>query len=140
MDQQAVAAQKTVEWWLKEGAVYGLAFIFTACVLLLLLWVAIVAIRTLKYWAPRWFQSSIASHEKVCAACDTIIEKLTCVHDRSHETHDGLRRTIKAVNQHLSSKANQDRLGVTSDIVYQLRMAEQSMREDDEWRSVRDAE
>jgi len=75
---------------------------------------------------PLWFQKSIASHDKVCESLDTLNDTIRCIHDQSHSAREGVHGALRAVNTHLGDKKNQERLGVNSDVVFQLKAAERA--------------
>ena len=122
------AGTTTVSWFLKEGAVYGVAVVFLVCVLCLLMYVAITVVRLAKHWIPLWFTKSIESHERVCRTMDDVSESLRCVHDQTHATKEGTHTAIRAMNSFVGDKGNQQRLGIKSDVVFQLKAAERAMR------------
>jgi hypothetical protein len=117
--------QKTVvEWWLKEGAVYGVAVVFLVFVLVAVLYGVFECIRLGRIYVPHWFEKNIESHEKICRSLDAFVNKLEEIHVVTGTTRDGMTGAIAAVNSHLKVPENRERLGVKSDVVFQLEQAE----------------
>lgn len=124
----AGAIPELTKWWLKEGSIYGVAVVFLVIALLMLVWFVGSMIRLAQKWVPLWFEKNIESHEKVCRALDTFCTTLDGTSAKVDSTHDGFHGAIRAVNAHLSDKANAERLGVKSDVIFQLKDAERVMR------------
>ncbi len=120
--------QRLVEWWLKEGSIYGVAVVFLVIALLMLVWFVFTMIRLAQKWVPAWFEKNIESHDKVCRALDTFCERLDDTSLKVDSTHDGIHGALRAVNSHLTDKASVERLGIKSDVVFQLKEAERCMR------------
>jgi hypothetical protein len=117
------------DWWIQKTAVYGLAFVFTACVLGLLIWLAMSLVNMLKIWIPRWFQSSIDSHTKVAVGVDRLTETLSCIHDQTQATRRGLSNLADAGTAFL--ERNKERLGVSSDVVLRVKDAQRTLKNGD---------
>lgn len=125
---QAAEGQRLVEWWLKEGSIYGVAVVFLVIALLMLVWFVASMIRLAQKWVPAWFEKNIESHEKVIKALDAFCETLDTTSITCAASHDGLHGALRAVNSHLADKASAERLGVKSDVIFQLKDAERVMR------------
>ena len=121
--------QKVASWWLKEGSVYGVAVVFLVIALIMLVWFVGSMIRLAQHWVPKWFEKNFESHDKVIKALDEFCERLHGTGVMCDSTHEGLHGALRAVNTHLAEKANAERLGVRSDVVFQLKDAERNMRE-----------
>lgn len=117
-----------VKWWLKEGSIYGVAVVFLVITLVMLVWFIASMIRLAQTWVPRWFEKNIESHDHVIKALDAFCQRLDGTSVKVDATHDGVHGAIRAVNAHLADKASAERLGVRSDVVFQLKEAELSMR------------
>jgi len=117
-----------VKWWLKEGSIYGVAVVFLVIALVMLVWFVASMIRLAQTWVPRWFEKNIKSHDHVIKALDAFCERLDGTSIKVDATHDGVHGAIRAVNTHLADKASAERLGVRSDVVFQLKEAERCMR------------
>lgn len=117
-----------VTWWLKEGSIYGVAVVFLVIALTIHVWFVASMIRLAQRWVPLWFQKNIESHDKVIKALDVFCETLDGTSITVDSTHSGLHGALRAVNSHLSDKASAERLGVRSDVVFQLKEAERTMR------------
>lgn len=121
--------QKVASWWLKEGSVYGVAVVFLVIALIMLFWFVGSMIRLAQHWVPIWFAKNIESHDRVIKALDVFCQRLDGTSIKVDSTHDGLHGALRAVNLHLSDKSAAERLGVRSDVVFQLKDAERNMRE-----------
>jgi len=124
----AMEGMEVVKWWLKEGSIYGVAVVFLVIALVMLVWFIASMIRLAQTWVPRWFEKNIESHDHVIKALDAFCQRLDGTSIKVDATHDGVHGAIRAVNAHLADKASAERLGVRSDVVFQLKEAERSMR------------
>jgi hypothetical protein len=125
--------EKTIlEWWLREGAVLGFALLFTAGVLLIILWTAVSAIKELKVWLPQWFKSKMAHDERICVAIEEQTGLMGCNHANLHRVRSANLRVVRALNAHLKNKENRDRLGISSDVIVELNRAEETLKTSDD--------
>lgn len=117
-----------VKWWLEEGSIYGVAVVFLVIALVMLVWFVASMIRLAQTWVPRWFEKNIESHDHVIKALDAFCERLDGTSIKVDSTHAGIRGALRAVNSHLSDKTVAERLGVRSDVLFQLKEAERALR------------
>ena len=127
-----------LEWWLKQGVVYGVAIVFLSAVLMILIWVAVELIRLLRKWIPLWFQKNMEAQDRMIQFLDAAIVHLTVIRAHSESAHLGLRGLLRATNSYLANKELRERLDIPSDVIIQLRTTEARMRdmvrEEREWR------
>ena len=124
----------TIDRWVTLSANQGIAFVFTACVLLLIIYVTVVLVGLLKKWIPKWFEMSINSHERVCKAIDKLTESVECIHERTHHANSAAGKVLDAAHQHLSDPEVKQRLGIKSDGILKIRQARDELREGDNGR------
>ena len=86
--------------WMKLVSEYGLPLLFLACVMGLLLYVALIAVGLLKKWIPKWFESSIASHDRVAKAVENQCKILDNIHDHTHATKVAATHSIQAAKSY----------------------------------------
>lgn len=84
------------ERWMKLVGEYGLSYAFLACTVLILLYVAVTVVGLFKKWVPRWFESSIQSHERVAKAVEQQCDLLECIHEHTHATRSGAKHAVRA--------------------------------------------
>lgn len=98
------------DWWLQRTAVYGLAFVFTAGVLLGILWVAYIIVGLLKKWVPLWFEAQIESHLAVVNGMKDLSKTLKAVHEDAKSTRSGLAHAMRAVDHHYARNEGEPRV------------------------------
>ena len=121
---ETVAGTGVIEWWLRQGAVYGVAVLFLVCSLGIILLIAISILRTLNKWLPLWFEKSIESHQKVIDFLDDYGVRISNIDGHTSITSKRFEMFLRAINAGLSDKEVQQRLGIKSDVIIQLRAAE----------------
>jgi hypothetical protein len=121
-------AMDAADWWINKVATWGLAFVFLACVLLLILWVAITFVGLARKFLPMWFESSIQSHNRVAKAVEDLTDSIDCIHQKTHAVHEGMRGIVKAGTSYL--RTNKTRLGVASDVFIHMQNAQEALSRD----------
>lgn len=113
------------DWWINKALTWGLAFVFLSCVLLIFLWAAISFVSIAKIWIPKWFQSSIESHDRVAKAVDSLSETLDCIHEKTHSIHEGVRHGTKAAGTF--ARKSKSKYNIPSDVIVHLNNAQDAM-------------
>lgn len=119
------------DYMLRQGAVLGLAFVFLAGVLVIILWVAVVIVRIANKYAVAWFESSIDSHRQVAAGVKRMSRAVMVMYRNNKTTNDALHHTISAVD--LIVTQNAERVGVSREALDQLRYARHILRRREEF-------
>ena len=101
---------------------YGLPLLFLACFIGIVLYVALVTVGLFKKWVPKWFESSIASHERVAKAVEDQCRILDNIHDHTHATKVAATHSIQA------AKSYKD---VPSEALVHLNSAENALKDHD---------
>lgn len=144
---QSTAPPETevVDWWLKHASMQGLAFVFVACVLLILLWVAVMVIRLLQKWIPEWFQSSIKTHDAVRHGVREIAAIAKMIRRDTFSTRVGLGNLLAGLEALAKKPESRMRLGISSDVLLWIKNAKKEIERDDrpddtseldDWRGV----
>jgi hypothetical protein len=117
----------TMDWWLQRTAVYGLAFVFTAAVLLILVYIAWSVVKQFNRWLPRWFEASIAKQERDSATLERIErcmerqEKCTArLVESSTSVRQGLRDVVLTARRAFNSKEMREQLKLDPDVLGDL--------------------
>lgn len=113
------------DWWFNKALTWGLSFVFLACVLFILLWAAISLVNIAKEWIPRWFQSSIESHQQLAKAVGNLCDVVDCIHERTHSIHEGVKHGTKAVGTYV--RKNKSKLDIPSDVMVHLNNAQDAI-------------
>lgn len=82
--------------WMKLVGEYGVPVLFLACTIGILLYLAFVTVGLFKEWVPKWFQSSIDSHNRIAKAVEQICPILESIHDHTHATKEAAGHSVKA--------------------------------------------
>lgn len=112
----------SVDRWLKFTSNYGLSFVFLACFLLIILWLAITIIGLMKKWVPIWFASSIRTQKRTVVFLDQATDTLSCLHDKTH----GLAETAYHITQAALTAARKGNEKFGSDVMVHLENAANS--------------
>lgn len=135
------------DWWINKAFTYGLAFVFTACVLGILIWIAVVVVGILRTWMPRWFESQIEMQEELCRTVKKVADGIDCVHTEAHATREGLRHTSRALRAYM--RRNKARLKLPSDVMVHFDNATEALESsanhrhgevEDDWRADPESE
>lgn len=127
MDPQQV---NSLEFLLRHSAVYGLAFVFLAGVLALLLWVAWSTVSILKTWLPQWFQSQIKSQKQVGIGINRLSKFILMLYRKHNGLHEATGHLVTAMDVFFTK--NKDRYNVPSSTLHHIQSAKEAlMREDD---------
>lgn len=121
-------SQEALTWWFKEGSVYGFAVVFMGAVLFGVLWVAYQGVTLLKFWLPRWFQSTIDLQTKLSKSLDDFSAGMSVLVIDSEVLRSGLHGTLIAINRMLKDRERAKRLGIESDVIFEFDRAEKAMR------------
>lgn len=124
-EMSSVNPTDVVDWWINKVGTYGLSFVFVACVLLLLLWVAISVIGIIKKHVPAWFESSMESHRRVAEAIEKLCETSDCVHDTTHRTHEGIKHAVRGVSSFATR--NKSKFNIGSDVIIHFENSEEAL-------------
>jgi hypothetical protein len=92
MDVTLTAADK----WFKYVSEYGLSFAFLAATVGILIYSVLVVVGLLKAYLPKWFESSIQSHERVAKVVEQQRDLLKCIHQNGAATREGAKHFVKA--------------------------------------------
>lgn len=93
----------TFDYMLRQGAVLGLAFVFLAGVLGILLWVAIVIVRIANKYALNWFETSIDTMRHVDSNVKKMAKAIMVMYRNNKTTNDALHHTMVAFIEFLES-------------------------------------
>lgn len=125
LDSVPRSPMDVADWWINKAATWGLSFVFLCCVLCILLYLAISLVGLAKCWIPKWFESSIESHERVAKAVDDLNETLVCIHEKTHSVHQGLKSINKGANSFV--KRNKSKYDIGSEVLVHLDNAEDAL-------------
>jgi hypothetical protein len=121
--------EKVMDWWLTKAFTYGIGTVFTATMLLGLLWVFWTLTRILTARLPGWFDDQAATNAEVRKGMQALVEHTETIHTRTHSTQRGLRALSRAGELFVAK--NGERLGIGSDVVVLLRQAKDALRNGD---------
>lgn len=110
----------TTTKWMKLVGDYGVSYLFMGCTVGILLYIAWTTVALMKKWVPHWFESSIASHERVAKAVEQQCSLLECIHAQTRSTRNGAQHAVQAV------KSFKD---LPSSVLVHLQNAERSLDE-----------
>jgi hypothetical protein len=122
------AQTQLFDYIVRQGAVLGLAFVFLAGVLALLLWVAASAIGLLKKWGPAWFSSSIQMQKSVASSMRRLARGVFAMYRRHDATHKATIHLTKAMSIYCTK--NRQKLGISSDVIYHIQEAGRTLEEE----------
>lgn len=125
LETPTFVSMDVADWWINKAATWGLSFVFLCCVLCILLYIAVSVVGLAKQWIPKWFESSIESHERVAKAVDTLVETLDCIHEKTHSVHRGVRSAVKGVSTLI--RKNKTKFNIGSDVMVYLDSAEEAL-------------
>ena len=117
------------DYWLQRTAVYGLAFLFTAGILLGFLWLLAILVRILQTRLPKWFDEQTETSAAVRSGMRAIANNSAAILNHAHSTQRGLRDLARA-GRRIAQKHGK-RLGIGSDVVMLLQQASATLRNGD---------
>jgi len=121
------------DYFLRQSAVLGLAFVFLAAVLGIILWVAIIIVRLVNRYAAEWFESSIESHKQVSTGIRRVTKFVRVMYQNNRTTNDALFHAVNALDVFLSSQTAG--LGIPAKALDQIRYARHILKKRDEYES-----
>lgn len=116
---------EVADLWINKVATWGLSFVFLSCVLLILLWMAVSFVSVVKEWLPKWFQSSIDSHERVAVAVENLSPTLECIHEKTHSVHQGMIHSVRGTNAYINRTKSKYNIG--SDVLIHFNNAQDAL-------------
>jgi hypothetical protein len=120
---------ETMDWWLQRTAVYGLAFVFTAGVLGIFLWMAVSVVAIAKKWVPMWFEASIAKQQRDSETLEGLEGLMGALVMSNSQTRAGLKHMANALRR-VCKKDVLQRLGIDSDVIMEIESAQQELGPD----------
>ena len=124
------SAAPQFDYFLRQSAVLGLAFVFLAGVLGIILWVAVVVVRVLNKYLVAWFESSIESHRQVSSGIRRVTRFVLVMYRNNKTTNDALYHAVMALDLFLS--AQPAGLGLSSKAMDHIRYARHILKRRDE--------
>lgn len=115
-------AIEVADWWINKVATWGLSFVFLACVLLILLYLALALVGISREWIPKWIKASIDSHEAVRTSIGRLERHLDCIHDNTHACKEGILHNTKAAAKFAAK--NRSKYEISSDVFMHLESAQ----------------
>lgn len=127
MDPQQITA---VDFFLRQGAVYGLALVFLASILALFLWVAWSTVNILKTWLPQWFQSQIRAHKQVGIGINRLSRFILMMYRKNAASHDATAHIVAAMDVFFSE--NREKYNVPAQAIFHIQSAKKALQRQDE--------
>jgi hypothetical protein len=127
MDQQQANA---LDFFLRQSAVYGLAFVFLAGVLMLLLWVAWSTVSVLKTWLPKWFQSQIRAQKQVGVGINRLSKFILMMYRKNSAANEATVHMVTAMDIFFSR--NKERYSVPPETLFHIQSAKKALQRQDD--------
>ena len=86
--------------WMKLVGEYGVPVLFLGCTVGILLYVAVVAVGLFQKWLPKWFESSIDSHNRIAKAIEKISPVLEDIHGHTCATKEAAAHSVRAAKSY----------------------------------------